>query len=480
MILDDDHCYAALISRDSRFDGQFFTAVHTTGIYCRSICPAPKPKRENVTFYPNAAAAAEAGFRPCLRCKPETAPETAATNRSTLLAQALAHIAEGALDHHSVEHLASTLNVSERHLRRVFQQELGASPTTVAQNRRLHLAKQLLDQTTLSIADIAFCAGFGSVRRFNETCQQIYQRAPSELRRRTASKTEMIQLHLSYRPPLDWDLLLGFLARRVMPGVENVDNGVFSRTLKIGDDIGVIRATPQPQKHQLQLCVSPSLVKHLASIITSVRRVFDLNADPAAINNQLATHPRLAPLLAARPGLRVPGAWNAYECMVRAILGQQVSVAAAVTLLGRVVSHVGDDLPADLAQTDHALHQLFPTPEQLAAATLDGLGITQRRIDTLKHFAKAVAAGEIDFNQLTDPQLAEAALVKLPGIGPWTAGYVALRGLKHPDAFPAGDLVLRKMIAPGETWTEKQLLHTAAAWRPWRAYAAVHLWATAP
>ena len=484
MDLDVDACYRAFRTRDARFDGRLFSGVRTTGIYCRPICPARTPKRENMSFYTTAMAAQAAGFRPCLRCRPETAPELAAwRGTSNTVSRALALIDTGALDEDGLDRLADRLGVGERQLRRLFQQHLGASPVSVAQTRRVLLAKQLIHETHLPMAEVALASGFGSIRRFNEIFQRLFGRSPGTLRRASAAdissgaKGELIIL-LRYRPPYDWPAMAAFLKARAIPGVEVVSTDRYARTIAIEGMYGVVAVEPAAG-HALRVAVRFSRLSALPTIIARLRRVFDLAADPQAINAQLADDPILAPLVARRPGLRVPGAWDGFELAVRAVLGQQITVAAAVGLAGKLVARHGQPLTGTDLESDGLTH-VFPRPEDLMSADLTTLGLPRARAATLASLAAAVVA---------DPQVLGAGrsltecvtqLRQLPGIGEWTAQYIAMRELREPDAFPAGDIGLLRALqdADGRRPTSRELLARAERWRPWRAYAAQHLWAS--
>ena len=478
--LDRNALDRARVSRDPRFDGKFFIAVTSTGIYCRPICPVPSPKRANVRYYATAAAAAEAGFRPCLRCRPEVAPGTAAwQGTSALVQRALRLIQGGGLDEESVEQLAARLGIGPRHLHRLFAEHVGASPITVAQTRRLHFAKHLLDETPLRITEIALAAGFGSVRRFNHTFRKTYGRAPRELRRRrvhglAVDAEDVIVLRLAFRPPYDWAQVFRFLAARALPGVERVDARGYARTLIAGGRPAIVCVRPLDGERALELRVRGAAPGALFQVASTARRVFDLAADPQRIALAFEPDARLAPLVRRRPGLRIPGAWDPFECAVRAVLGQQVSVKAGRTLAARLVARFGTPVE-DAAD---GLTHLFPGPAALATANLDGLGLTKARAHALVALARAAADGRLDFGAPVDD--VTAALEALPGLGPWTAQYVALRALGEPDAFPAGDLVLRRMAASnGVPLTPRALLARAEAWRPWRGYAVLHLWQAA-
>jgi AraC family transcriptional regulator of adaptative response / DNA-3-methyladenine glycosylase II len=483
MDMDDDACYRALSTRDARFDGRLFVGVKTTGIYCRPICPARTPKRENVRFFPTAAGAQSAGFRPCLRCRPETSPDLAAwRGASNTVARALGLIEGGALDDADVEGLADRLGVGERQLRRLFRKYLGASPIAVAQTRRVLLAKQLIQETRLPMAEVAMASGFGSIRRFNETFQQLYDRPPAQLRRlggpeETASHGEAVQLKLPYQPPYDWGALLAFLSLRAIPGVERVSDGRYERSVGFGGQVGVISVEPAT-KSRLAVSVRFPKISALPAIIARVRRVFDLAADPVAISSHLGGDPVLAPLVAARPGLRVPGAWDGFELAIRAILGQQITVVAARGLAAKLVAAYGEPLPAELAS--EGLTHVFPTPQQLATADFAALGMPRSRAAALSAMTAAAIADPQLFGPKKSLDDAIAALKALPGIGEWTAQYIAMRELREPDAFPAADIGLMRALADasGRRPTPAELSARAEAWRPWRAYAALHLWSS--
>jgi AraC family transcriptional regulator of adaptative response / DNA-3-methyladenine glycosylase II len=485
MDMTDDACYAALTARDPRFDGRLFVGVKTTGIYCRPICPARTPKRVNVTFFATATAAQGAGFRPCLRCRPEASPDLAAwRGTSNTVARALALIETGALDGDDMAGLADRLGVGERQLRRLFRRHLGASPVAVAQTRRVLLAKQLLHQTRLSMTQVALASGFGSVRRFNETFQALYDRPPASLRRGAGEDApttggEWINLTLPYRPPYDWDGLIAFLAARAIAGVEVVTPRRYARSIAVGGDLGLITVAPAP-RDRLAVAIRFGRLSALPAIIARARRVFDLAADPVAIGEHLAGDPLLAPLVAARPGLRVPGAWDGFELAVRAILGQQITVAAAAALAGRITRDFGHALPADLAGLIPGITHVFPAPARLAEAELSSLPMPRARSGALAALAAAVAADPLLFGPRRGLDEAIATLRALPGVGEWTAQYIAMRELREPDAFPAADVGLMRALADeaGVRPDAADLLARAERWRPWRAYAAVHLWAS--
>src|SRR4051794_9262303 len=393
MDMDRTACYRAISTRDARFDGRLFVAVRTTGIYCRPICPARTPKFENVLFYPSAAAAQEAGFRPCLRCRPETSPALAFwRGTSNTVSRALALIEAGGLDEADVDGLAERLGVGGRQLRRLFRQHVGASPIAVAQTRRVLLAKQLIHETTLPMAEVALASGFNSVRRFNETFQHLFGRAPASLRRgRERGKREAgaLSVHLAYRPPYDWDAMLAFLAARAIPGVETAANDVYRRSIAIGTASGVLCVAPAG-RNRLHVTVRFPNMAALPTIIARVRRVFDLAADPDTIGAHLSQDPVLAPRVRARPGLRVPGAWDGFELAVRAIFGQQITVPAATRLLGRLVELHGAALPEEMRGIDGLSH-VFPSPARIAGIDL-GLGMPRARAMAVTSLASALVA----------------------------------------------------------------------------------------
>jgi AraC family transcriptional regulator, regulatory protein of adaptative response / DNA-3-methyladenine glycosylase II len=483
MEYDSKTCYQAVKSRDPRFDGRFFTAVVSTGIFCRPVCPAITPKQKNCQFFDNAAAAMHAGFRPCLRCRPEAAPGGPAWNGvSTTVNRALRLINEGALDTGSVDDLAARLGVGERHLRRLFLEHVGVGPKAVAQTRRVLFAKKLVNETTLPLTDIALAAGFGSIRRFNSTFQKIYARPPRQLRRmnedEAGSDGAGLTLKLAVRPPYDWPYLIGFLQTRAIPGVETVSENCYQRTIGIDHQQGILEVQHAPEGTHLQVKVSLADTANLQTVIERSRRLFDLDADSVAINNHLSCDPLLAKSIKARPGLRIPGAWDAFEIAVRAVLGQQVSVAAARTFAGRLAARYGTALHNPNGST---LSHLFPTAEALAEADLSAIGLTKRRVETLRGLSRAFAVGDLNLDASTGLEDTQARLTALPGIGPWTAQYIAMRALGEPDAFPTGDLgLLNACKAMGMEMSARELDKRAENWRPWRAYAAMHLWAMLP
>ncbi|HZH44698.1 MAG TPA: AlkA N-terminal domain-containing protein [Lysobacter sp.] len=465
-------CEQARLSRDVRFDGRFFTAVTSTGIYCRPVCPAPSPKRENVVYYPNAAAAEAAGFRPCLRCRPELSPEHGSWRRGdAVVARALALIDAGVLAEQPLATLAQQLNVGERHLRRLFVEHIGAAPSQVHGTRRLLFAKQLLTETGLPITDVAHAAGFGSVRRFNDAFLAAYRMAPRELRKREPAATgDTLTLRLGYRPPYDFAAMLDFLHGRALPGVEHVTEHAYVRAIGSADAPGWLRVSAWPgDEPALKLELHGVPPARLLDTVQRVRRMFDLDADPQTIGRALSGHPLLRALVRKRPGLRVPSGWDGFEIAVRAILGQQVSVAAARTFATRIADRFGARLPPGFAP---GLSHLFATPETLVDAELTDIGLTRSRAATVREVARALLDGRADFRVDCTLEDFVARWVALPGIGPWTAHYMALRALGHPDAFPADDLVLKRALGGTARTAEAE----AQAWRPWRAYAVIQLW----
>jgi AraC family transcriptional regulator of adaptative response / DNA-3-methyladenine glycosylase II len=476
MSLDHDLCHRAVLARDVRHDGRFFTCVKTTGIYCRPVCPARPPKPENCLFLPSAAAAQQAGFRPCLRCRPESAPDLGAwRGASATVSRALRLIEDGALDEGDLDNLALRLGIGERQLRRLFARHLGASPVAVAQTRRVLLARQLIHQTALPMTQVALASGFGSVRRFNETFQTLYDRPPGDLRRHSAVRPSDpgISLLLPYRPPYDWDSMLAFLEIRALPGMETVRGGVYRRVIRLNGETATLAVSHVPERASLRVEVRLVALNLLPVVIARVRRMFDLAADPAAIGQVLAQDPSLAPLVAARPGLRAPGGWSDFEIAVRAVLGQQVSLKAAIGLTAKLVQTLGPPVDTGIEGLDRA----FPAPDQVTPGAAAGLPIPRARAAALAGLAAAAAADPQLFDPRGDLEATVERLKALPGIGEWTAHYVALRALRESDAFLAGDAaLLRALAVDGIRPTARQALARAQAWRPWRAYALMHLW----
>ncbi len=466
-------CDRARLARDARFDGLFFIAVRSTGIYCRPVCPAPSPKRQNIRYYGSAAAAAAAGYRPCLRCRPELSPEANARGGETAVQRALALIAEGALQEGSMEDLAARVGLGGRQLRRVFLEHAGATPMAVHTTRRLLLAKQLLTETQLPVTQVALAAGFGSLRRFNAAFLQGCAMPPSAIRRQRAEAPgNSMTLRLAYRPPLDFAVMLAFLAKRALPGIERISTDSYERVIAEGSGSRWIRVTADEAKPELRLEISEGDPRAIPDIVRRVRRMFDLDADLQAVHAVLRETPLLADALARRPGLRVPGGWDGFEVAVRAVLGQQVSVAGATTLARRLVDGYGGALEHGRPGLDRA----FPRPDALRDAPLETIGLPRSRATTLRNLAAAVIEGRIHFGAGQRLEDFVTAFVALPGIGPWTAHYVAMRALGHPDAFPAGDLVLQQVMGGARRLSERETDARSQAWRPWRAYAVLQLW----
>ena len=480
--LDPDVCYCAIRTKDARFDGQFFVAVRTTGIYCRPICPAITPKRENCTFFASAGAAQTAGYRPCLRCRPELSPHLFAhVGTASTVSRALALIAEGALDDGKVADLARRLGMGDRQLRQLFAKHLGTSPIAVAQTRRLLFAKQLLNQTTLSITDVALAAGFTSIRRFNDAIYKTYGRSPSELRQARqlldSTSAPKISLKLAFTPPYNWVALMHFFRLRAIPGLESVSIESYRRVISLNGHHGVVEICPVARQNYLIANIYFPKVTLLGQIVERLRRLFDLSANISEISAHFERDPILARLITMQPGLRIPGAWDNFELAVRAIIDQQVSVAAATTLFSRMVKTYGEQNAIAGTPWNDDLRFVFPSPEVLATADLTTLGITQSRAKAINTLAAAVTQNPQLLHHFPSLDNAVQTLCKLPGIGEWTAHYIAMRSLREPDAFPANDLgLLRAMTALGQPMTKAQLVELSQAWRPWRAYAAMYLW----
>ena len=476
MILTPAQCYQSVLTRDSRFDGRFFVAVKTTRIYCRPICRVKTPMRRNCTFYTHAAEAEVAGYRPCKMCRPELAPGSSAMDVSSQLARnTAAHLNQDFLADHSLAELARKLGVTDRQMRRVFREEFGVSPIEYWQTQRLLLAKQLLTDSRLSIASVALASGFQSLRRFNFALKERYRMTPTQLRRRRkANPTEHwseFSFRLSYRPPLDWEHLLGFLSRRAIPQVESVVDGAYYRTVRLSrqnvEYTGLLEIRNEAKDRMIVVRLSDTLVPVGVMVLERIRRLFDLNVDPGAVNAVLGA------LAKEHPGLRVPGSFDGFEMAVRAILGQQISVAGARTLAGRFAAHFG----AKIDGYGPALTHLFPKPDRIAQATVDevtGLGITGKRAETLIVLAQAVNSDALHLEPGNRVEGTLKQLRKMPGIGEWTAQYIAMRALSWPDAFPHTDLGIMKAL---KERNPKKILEMTEKWRPWRAYAALHLWA---
>ena len=483
MELDAEHCYQAFLTHDPRFDGRVFAGVVTTGIYCRPICPVVPARFENTRFFACAAAAEAAGFRPCRRCRPETAPGTPAwLGTSAVVGRALRLIAENGFGDSDVDQLAQRLGLGARQLRRLFAKHLGASPLEIARARRVHFARTLIGETDLPMTEVAFSAGFSSIRQFNHALRHTFGQSPTELRRRRGRHASLGQdagllMRLPYRPPLDWGTMLRFLTPRATPGVEIVHHDSYNRTIDADGTAGTIEvwqeATPHAGTPHLLLRVQLGSYGRLIHVVERVRRMFDLDADPWCIANHLRRSSRLSALIEASPGLRLPGAWDGFELGVRAILGQQVTVRSATTLAGRLVQAFGRPVEA----CGSGLTHLFPRPEVLAGADLSVIGLPQSRAASIRALAAAVSRGDLVFGTSPGLEDAIARLCAISGIGPWTANYIAMRAFGEPDAFPASDLGLRRALGNRRrTLSAARVARIAEDWRPWRAYAAIHLW----
>lgn len=477
--IDPHDLYDAVLTRDRRFDGRIFVAVSSTRIYCRPICTVRPPRFENCTFYRTAAGAEAAGFRPCLRCRPELAPGSTAPVDAVprLAALAIRRIEDGALSEMSLDELAADFGVSTRHLRRAIRQEAGLAPVQLAQTQRLLVAKQLLTDTEMSAIEVAFAAGFESLRRFNTAFKERYRLTPTSLRRcgnaTNGDLQDTYRFQLSVRPPFDLAQLLAFWKSRAIPGVEQVADGWYRRTGVINGRTGWVAVGSGSKANTVQVLVSTGLGPVLSTVLSRIKAMIDVRANPVAVAERLSGDPLLSPLFKQMPGPRVPGAFDGFECGVRAILGQQISVAAATTLAGRIASRFGQPISTPW----QSLVTTFPSAQTLASASvvdLRSLGLTSRRAETVRCFSKALADGNVRLEPGADPDRVRAALLALPGIGDWTAEYLLLRAAGWPDAFPANDLGLIK--ASG--LSSAQLRERADDWRPWRGYAAVLLWSS--
>jgi AraC family transcriptional regulator, regulatory protein of adaptative response / DNA-3-methyladenine glycosylase II len=465
-------CSRARLARDARFDGKFFIGVLSTRIYCRPICRSRTSKECNVRYFPSAAAAAEAGFRPCLRCRPESSPGTPAwLGTQNTVARALRLIQESGLAE-GVDALADRLGVGSRHLRRLFLKHLGTTPLAVAHTRRLHFAKKLIDETTLPMSQLAIAAGYGCVRRFNASIRATYQRTPLQIRRLARQISELPEnqhlFRLHFRPPYNWEALLSFLAARATPGVEVVENGIYRRSISRHGRQGFFEVSLCEASHSLAVRIQLADPASLFHVIERIRAMFDLSADWTEIARILRSDPLLAERIRMYPGLRVPGCWDAFELSVRAILGQQVTVRAATTMAGRIVQSFGKPL----AQGGGLTH-LFPTPAILADADLTRAGVISARATAIRALARAVCDKQIQFEGIVDSSDFLARLSEIPGIGNWTAQYIAMRALGEPDAFPAGDAALLRAL---NLTSHRELEQRSQSWRPWRAYATMYLW----
>jgi AraC family transcriptional regulator of adaptative response / DNA-3-methyladenine glycosylase II len=472
MILDWRVCSRARLARDARFDGKFFIGVLTTKIYCRSICRSRTSKESNVRYFPTAAAAAEAGFRPCLRCRPECSPGTPAwAGTQNTVSRALRLISETGLEDGGVEALAEHLGMGSRHLRRLFLRHLGATPSAIAQTRRLHFAKKLIDETTLPMTQIAFAAEFGSVRRFNAAIHNVYHRTPTEIRN-LAQKISMLPqdqyvFHLRFRPPYEWERMLEFLAAHATPGVEVVEARCFRRSICVNENPGYVEVSLDAGRNGLKVDLQIGEPRLLFFIIERIRGMFDLDADCGTISRTLGADPALAPYVSSHPGMRVPGCWNGFELATRTILGQQITRKRANALAGRMVKAFGRPFCPAVGLT-----HLFPTPEALDNADLESIGFAASQADAIRTLARAVRDGGIRFEKVADANALLTRLAKIPGVTESIAQWVTMRNLREPDAFPSADRDLARVLALGSS---RELEQRSVAWRPWRAYAAMYL-----
>ena len=482
MLIDAEQGYRAVAARDARFDGQFILAVRTTGIYCRPSCPAITPKRRNVEFYPTAAAAQPAGYRACRRCLPDAVPGSPEWNlRADLAGRAMRLISDGIVEREGVPGLARRVGYSERHLTRVLTTELGAGPLALARAHRAHAARLLIETTTLGFADVTFASGFASVRQFNDTIRAVFGVTPSELRmaakrrsRDAAPTAGRLSLRLPYRPPMDADGVLNFLAARAIAGVESVVDGAYERTLRLPHGFGT--AWLKPADGHVDCVVKLADMRDLGSAVARLRRLFDLDADPGAVDDLLSADHVLAPLVAATPGIRLPGSVDGPEIVSRALIGQQISVPAARTALGALTAALGEPLEHPEGELTH----LFPTPAAIAEHGAEVLRGPRRRIDTMLVVNAALADGSLDVHVGADPHELSQVLQAFAGVGPWTAGYVQMRVLGATDVLLTNDIALRNGArALGLPSDVDGLTERGRAWRPWRSYAGMHLWRAA-
>ena len=481
MTTGEETLYAAFVAKDPRFDGRFFVGIASTGIYCRPVCRARQPKRESCRFYASAAEAEQDGFRPCLLCRPELAPGLATVDAGAALARRAARLFEEASSSGAgVEALAGELGYTARHLRRAFTDEMGVSPQQYLQTCRLLLAKGLLTDTDLRVADVVFASGFGSVRRFNDVFKQRYRLSPTALRRSVPGSRPggEVTVRLGYRPPYRWDDLLAFLRRRAIVGVEVVDDVSYARTVRLrshgGEErLGWIRVEHAPRMDALEVGLSASLLPEVSRVLARVRGLFDLHADPAAIDDFLSGMDDVRPGL-HRPGIRVSGAFDPFEMAVRAVLGQQVTVRTAGLLASRIAARHG----APLEHAPDGLTHAFPSAEEVAGMSdirdaFGRLGVTSARSATIAALATGIVEGTIDLSHPADPEREMTRLMRIKGVGPWTAGYIGMRAMAWPDVFLETDAGVRKALAPRTPAESRDL---AEAWRPWRSYATINLW----
>ena len=481
MILDDEQCYRAAQSRDSRFDGCFITAVKTTGIYCRPSCPAMTPKRHNVEFFVTAAAAQQHGYRACKRCRPDASPGSPEWNvRADVVGRAMRLIADGLVDRDGVGGLAARLNYSERQINRLLTTELGAGPLALARAQRAQTARTLIETTSMPITQIAFAAGFASVRQFNDTIREVYASSPTELRgsRQPIAAGGTLSLRLAYRAPFDAESIFAFLGDRAVPGIEHWDGAIYRRSLRLNHGNAVVAVSPgasAPGPNAVMCTLHLDNVADAQAAVQRCRRMFDLDADPDTVGTHFADDPILAPMVRKRPGLRSPGHPDGVELLTRAVLGQQVSVKGARTLAARLTAAIGEQLVAPVEGITH----VFPSAEAIASRTPSDFAMPAARARALINACEHLASGNIVIDAGSDRDEIAVKLEALPGVGPWTANYVALRALGDPDVFLPTDLGVRNALrSVGVDSTPKATARLAESWRPWRSYALHHLWAS--
>jgi AraC family transcriptional regulator, regulatory protein of adaptative response / DNA-3-methyladenine glycosylase II len=481
VILDDEQCYRAAQSRDSRFDGCFFTAVKTTGIYCRPSCPAMTPKRHNVEFFITAAAAQQHGYRACKRCRPDASPGSPEWNvRADVVGRAMRLIADGLVDREGVGGLATRLNYSERQINRVLTAELGAGPLALARAQRAQTARTLIETTSMPITQIAFAAGFASVRQFNDTVREVFASSPTTLRgsRHPSAGAGTLSLRLPYRAPLDSESIFGFLGTRAVPGIETWDGATYRRSLRLNHGNAVVALSPgasAPGPNAVMCTLYLDNVADAQAAVQRCRRMLDLDADPDTVEAHFAEDPILAPLVRKRPGLRSPGHPDGVELLTRAVLGQQVSVKGARTLAARIVAAIGEPLSTPVEGVTHT----FPSAEALARCVPSDFAMPTARGRALINACEQLADGRIVIDAGSDREEISRQLEALPGIGPWTASYVALRALGDPDVFLPTDIGVRNALrALGLDSTPKAAARLSESWGPWRSYALHHLWST--
>lgn len=464
MIFNEEEFYRAHLARDQRFDGKFFVAVKTTMIYCRPTCPAKKAQLKNLKFFIHAVQAEEAGYRPCLRCRPETAPGSPAwIGTSSTVQRAIRMMEYFASENLSIKDIADKLGIGERWLRELFQEQVGATPQSILISKKLDIARNLLDNSTLSITDIAFSSGFQSIRRFNDAFKIRFNKPPNAFRKEPVSEGKMF-FQLSYRPPYAWDKMIHFLSHRAIVGMELIENNAYQRLIQYGEISGWFKAR-MAENNKIEFEVRLNKNVNILELIARLKNIFDLDADPMAIENDLKKDKKLKPFLTQQQGLRITGAWDGFELAVRAIVGQKISVSAARTILGRIVNRCGEKQNLDKSLQ---LERFFPTPQNILLADLSNLGLTTSKIETIKQLAMAFENKNLILDGTADFEDTCQKLLSIKGIGLWTVEYIAMRALKNPNAFPETDLELQKKISHFQLNPKN--------WIPWRAYAAILLW----